>query len=192
MVFGKTNSIIKELEDRIETLDYRLQVSFNDEDDKDLLKSKLDLITWRERENTRLAHLTKKSWLKDGDQNFKFFHALLNAKNHKRVQNMSLSDGTVLTTPAEIHRYAVDYFQNFLGQSATCVLPNLNNLVSPIMTNEENMAIGRDPTIEDVKDALFTIPIESSPGPNGFGSDFFTVCWGLVKDDLLATIQDFF
>ncbi|KAF5461902.1 hypothetical protein F2P56_017962 [Juglans regia] len=172
-VFGKTDTIIKELEDRIETLDSRLQASFNDEDDKELLKSKLDLSAWRERENTRLAHLTKKSWLKDGDQNSKFFHALLNAKNQRRVQNMCLSNGTVLSTPFEVHKATVDYFQDLLGQSSTSVLPDLNDLISPIITNEENLAIGRVPTIEDVKDALFTIPIESSPEPDGFGSGFF-------------------
>ncbi|XP_040990961.1 uncharacterized protein LOC121238187 [Juglans microcarpa x Juglans regia] len=105
---------------------------------------------------------------------------------------MSLSDGIVLTTPVEIHKSAVDYFQNFLGQSATHVLPNLNDLVSPIITNKENLAIGRAPTIEDVKDALFTIPIESSLRLDTFGSDFFRDCWGLVKDDLLAATKDFF
>ncbi|KAG6702808.1 hypothetical protein I3842_07G054300 [Carya illinoinensis] len=145
-----------------------------------------------DREETRLAHMAKKSWLKDGDQNSKFFHAYLNAKYHQRVQDMHLSDGTSLHTPLDIHQAAVDYFDQFLGHNYSCVLPNLSELISPIVSNKDNLAIGRAPSLEEIKDALFTIPIDSSPGPDGFGSGFFRVCWDFVKDDVFEAIVEFF
>ncbi|KAF5447204.1 hypothetical protein F2P56_032773 [Juglans regia] len=191
-VFGKTNIIITGLEARIDNLESRLQVSFNAEDDSDLLASKLELLTWLGREDIRLAHMAKKSWLKDEDQNSKFFHAYLKAKLHKRVQEMSMSDGRVLQSPLDIHKAAVDHFQEFLGQNSSHAFSNLSDLISPIITNEDNLTIGRDPSIEEVKDALFSIPIDSSLGPDGFGSGFFRVCWDLVKDDLLSAIVEFF
>ncbi|KAG6671754.1 hypothetical protein I3842_16G020500 [Carya illinoinensis] len=136
--------------------------------------------------------MAKKSWLKDGDQNSKFYHAYLNAKNHKRVKTMCLSDGTVLESPSNIHQAAVDYFTQFLGAERNSLLPTLSDLISPVITPDENLDICKAPTLEEMKDALFSIPIESSPGPDDFGSGFFRFCWNIVKDDLLEAINDFF
>ncbi|KAF5478473.1 hypothetical protein F2P56_005031 [Juglans regia] len=191
-IFGRTDFIINQLEDRIAVLENRLQTCFNIDDDKDLLQTNLDLSIWRDREDTRLAHMVKKSWLQDGDQNSKFYHAFLNAKNHKRIKEMRLVDGSCLNTPYDIHNAAVDYFKNFLGVGGTRELPNLSDLISHVITEDENLALCRAPSLEDIKDALFSIPIDSSPGPDGFGSGFYRVCWDLVKDDLLTAISDFF
>ncbi|XP_042964739.1 uncharacterized protein LOC122298962 [Carya illinoinensis] len=89
-VFGRTDEIIKNIEQRIDQLDNSLQDSYSIEDDNDLLAANLDLLTWRGRENILLSHMAKKRWLKDGDNNSKFFHAYLNAKNQKRVTGMFL------------------------------------------------------------------------------------------------------
>ncbi|XP_042987198.1 uncharacterized protein LOC122315388 [Carya illinoinensis] len=191
-VFGKTGVIIKDLETCIDYLENCLQSSYNAEYDNDLLASKLEHLTWMGREETRLAHMAKKSWLKDGDQNSKFFHAYLNAKYHQRVQDMCLSNGTTLNTHLDIYQAAIDYFHQFLGYNSSRVLPNLSKLISPTISNEDNLAIGRAPTLEEIKDALFTIPIDSSPMPDDFGSSFFRVYWNFVKDDVFEAIVEFF
>ncbi|KAF5452775.1 hypothetical protein F2P56_027742 [Juglans regia] len=144
------------------------------------------------REETRLSHLAKKNWLRDGDQNSKFFHAYLNVKKHNRVSDMCLVDGTRINSPTNIHQAAVEYFQDFLGQHSNCELPNLNHLISPVISEEENSMLCKDPSLDDIKDALFSIPIDSSPGPDGFGSGFFRKCWDFVKEDLLEATLEFF
>ncbi|KAF5451149.1 hypothetical protein F2P56_031438, partial [Juglans regia] len=191
-VFGKTTAIIHELEQRIDRLESSLQNCFNTEDDNDLMVTKLELSTWMSREETRLSHLAKKNWLKDGDQNSKFFHAILNVKKHNRVSDMFLVDGTHINSPVKIHQAAVDYFNEFLGHHNSCDMPDLNHLISPVISNEENLMLCKDPSIEDIKDALFSIPIDSSPGPDGFGSGFFRTCWEFVKEDLLEATREFF
>lgn len=59
-IFGMTNVIISELEHRIDSLDNHLQNSFSIENDNDLLATKLELLTWRGREDTRLSYMAKK------------------------------------------------------------------------------------------------------------------------------------
>ncbi|XP_042988645.1 uncharacterized protein LOC122316177 [Carya illinoinensis] len=175
--------IINELENHIEHLDNKLQARFNEEDNQGLMESKLDLDIWLNRENTRLSHLAKKRWLKDGDNNSKFFHAYLNAKNQKWINVMNLADGTSLSTPFDIHQAAVDFFKNISGQNNTRSLPNLDDLISPVISDADNFNLCISPSLEDIKIALFSIPIDSSPGPDGFGSSFFRACWDLVHGD---------
>ncbi|XP_035544570.1 uncharacterized protein LOC108988642 [Juglans regia] len=188
----QTTTIIHELEQRIDRLESSLQNCFNTEDDNDLMVSKFELSTWMSREETRLSHLAKKNWLKDGDQNSKFFHAILNVKKHNRVSDMFLVDGTHINSPVKIHQAAVDYFKEFLGHHNSCDMSDLNHLISPVISNEENLMLCKDHSIDDIKDALFSIPIDSSSGPNGFGSGFFRTCWEFVKEDLLEATLEFF
>ncbi|XP_042956358.1 uncharacterized protein LOC122292186 [Carya illinoinensis] len=137
-VFGRTEVIINQLENRIDTLEVQLQTCFNQKDENALLRTKMDLSIWLDREDTRLAHLAKKSWLKDRDQNSKFYHAYLNAKNHTKIKEMRLVDGTSLNSPSDIHKAAVDYFNNFLGMGTHRDMPNLSELLDPVITIDEN------------------------------------------------------
>lgn len=43
-----------------------------------------------------------------------------------------------------------------------------------------------------MKDAVFSIPSESSPRPNRFGASFYTLCWDLVKVELVEAGREFF
>ncbi|XP_042973127.1 uncharacterized protein LOC122304933 [Carya illinoinensis] len=152
-VFGRTNVIISELENRIDSLENCLQDSFSVEDDNDVLAIKLDLLCWRSKEDTRLFHMTNKSWLQNGDQNSKFFHAYLNVKNYKRVSDMCLIDGTHLKTPFDVHQAVVEYFHHFLSESSSGELPNLGDLIPLMISDDENLMLCSILSLGDIKDA---------------------------------------
>jgi hypothetical protein len=44
---------------------------------------------------------------------------------------------------------------------------------------------------EEVKKAIFEMRVDSTPGPNGFGVQFFKTFWSVVKGDYMAMIHDF-
>lgn len=68
---------------------------------------------------------------------------------------MSLLDGFELCSPEDVYLGVVGYF--------------------------ENEAICRLPKEAEVREALETIPKNSSPSLDGFGSAFFLSCWNIVK-----------
>ncbi|XP_042962410.1 uncharacterized protein LOC122296672 [Carya illinoinensis] len=192
VVFGWTSGHIQELEARIERLDEQLQVRYEEDVELDLLTSKMELDTWTNSEEIQLAQCAKVSWWKHGDKNSRYFHALLNKKKQTRIMEMSLSNGTTLKTPQDILDGAVKYFMDFLGQSNRVVLPDLGDLVSNLISDEDNLRLCTLPTEEEVKQAIFSIPIESSPGPDGFGSGFYRACWNIVRVDVVEVVRDFF
>ncbi|XP_042969123.1 uncharacterized protein LOC122301816 [Carya illinoinensis] len=130
--------LLSDIEQRIDRLDNSLQNSYSIEDDNDLLAANLELLTWKGRENIRLSHMAKKRWLIDGDNNSKFFHAYLNAKNQKRITDMFLVDDTHLNNPIEIHKAVVEYFKQFLGDNSHFEFSSLRDLISPVITTDEN------------------------------------------------------
>ncbi|XP_042964741.1 uncharacterized protein LOC122298964 [Carya illinoinensis] len=44
----------------------------------------------------------------------------------------------------------------------------------------------------DIKAAVFSIPIDSSLGSDGFGSGFYKFCWEILAKDVVTAIHDFF
>jgi mannosylglycoprotein endo-beta-mannosidase len=46
-------------------------------------------------------------------------------------------------------------------------------------------------TKEELKAAVFGMPGEKAPGPDGFTACFFKTCWTFIKDDLLAAFNCF-
>ena len=48
------------------------------------------------------------------------------------------------------------------------------------------------PSAEDIKNTVFTLSKNKTPGPDGFSSEFFCSSWSVVGPDLISAVQDFF
>lgn len=48
------------------------------------------------------------------------------------------------------------------------------------------------PTLEEVRDTIFSLSGDSAPGPDGFTGKFFSSCWDIIGSDLLSAILEFF
>ncbi|KAF5468901.1 hypothetical protein F2P56_013012 [Juglans regia] len=151
---------------------------------------KLDI--WEHREETRMSQLAKKKLLKEGDQNTSFFHASVNQKRKKLLSQMVLEDGSVFETPEIIHEGETTYFQNFLSMPNMVTQGNLSSLIDADISQEENIELVWVPSCEEVAEALANIPKDSTPGPDDFGSTFYTHCWDFIKEDLVEAAEEFF
>lgn len=132
-------------------------------------------------------------WLQKGGGNTKFFHASVkNKKKSQIIDRMVLEDCIVLKSADDIHEGAVQFFKDLLLISPISMGVNDLALLTSIITMEENLFLCKPPILEEVKDALWSIPKDSSPGPDGFSASFFITAWDIVKDDLLVVATEFF
>lgn len=90
----------------------------------------------------------------------------------KKIGNIKLADGRVLASPEAIHVGAVDYFEDFLKPKPRSSLPNLSFIVEASIVEEENVIICRIPSLEEVKDSIFAIPIDNSLSPDALERGF--------------------
>ncbi|XP_042970644.1 uncharacterized protein LOC122303096 [Carya illinoinensis] len=70
--------------------------------------------------------------------------------------------------------------------------PDLSLLLGVEMSTDQNSDLCLLPSEEEVKDAVFSIPQQSSPGPDGFGSSFYISCWQIVNEEVVEAARDFF
>lgn len=143
------------------------------------------------REETRIAQKIKNTWIGHGEVNASFFAALQTRKK-SIINSMNLMDGRMLSTPEEIHNEAVVHFGDFLSHRASASMLSLSDIIQEEVRESENLNLCRSPTEQEIKDALFDIPINSSPDPDGFTSSFFQHCWDFIQTNLVEAVRDFF
>ncbi|KAG2668051.1 hypothetical protein I3760_15G142400 [Carya illinoinensis] len=181
-IFGRVDQSIKELEAKVELLEMQLQERHVAELEHEYMQTKAELERWENREEIQLSQQAKKRWITEGDRNSKFYHAVVNQRRKaSAVSRMTLPNGVVLESWEDIHNAAVIHFQNFLTGEGPTGVPDLSGLLSTVVNAEENQELVKDPTEEEVWAALKSIPKLSSPGPDGFGYEFYMHCWPIVK-----------
>lgn len=62
----------------------------------------------------------------------------------------------------------------------------------PILSAEHQDLLPRPVTNAEIYNALFSIPGDRSPGPDGFGTHFFRDTWSTIGLEITAAIKDFF
>ncbi|XP_022848848.1 uncharacterized protein LOC111371175 [Olea europaea var. sylvestris] len=62
----------------------------------------------------------------------------------------------------------------------------------PLVSLEQGNSLIREITYDEVKEALFDIGDDKSPGPDGYTSCFFKNAWGIICDEFVGAILEFF
>jgi len=129
-------------------------------------------ILWRQKSRVQ--------WLKEGERNTKFFHRSVMQRRHSnRITHLTSDTGEHLYAHEDIATTLTDYYRNLLTEPS----PNRSEAIAKItqhvpflVTQEQNAALLRPITIEEVDQALRDTPKSKAPGPDGFTSDFFHHC----------------
>jgi hypothetical protein len=84
------------------------------------------------------------------------------------------------------------HFTNIFTSTNPPIEPEMLNLFSPIITEEENALLSSIPVEEEILDALDSLGSTKAPRPDGFTTLFFKKYWDIFRDDVLQCIWLFF
>jgi hypothetical protein len=126
---------------------------------------------WRQR--------AKMHWLKEGDLNTKVFHMSANARAKvKKIEKLKHENGDDITGQQNLCDAARSYFHELFTPKGGCLDPVLS-LISPRVTEADNISLEAPITKEEVRVALFQMHPEKSPGPDGFNPTFYQKFWDM-------------
>lgn len=87
----------------------------------------------------------------------------------------------------------VGYYQNLLTepiQDRHEAIAKVTQHVPSLVTREQNLALLRPISIEEVDQVLQDTPKCKAPGPDGFTSDFFHHCWTMIRHEVWEILED--
>ncbi len=110
-----------------------------------------------------------------------------------RITSLQDGDGEVLTSQDDLLRHAQQHYQHVLGAPPADQHPVrqsiLDEVVTTSVTTEDNEALLRPVTREELAEALRLSPRGRSPGEDGLTAEFYLVTWSVLGDDLLAVMN---
>ena len=92
----------------------------------------------------------------------------------------------------DIGEYFSSKFSEVFHSSCPNVPPNLDGLIEPCISAQENNMLITMPSAEDIKRVVFEMHPLKAPGPDGMPGLFYRHYWSIVGEQLVAAVQSFF
>ena len=133
-------------------------------------------------------------WLKGGEQNTKSFHrSALDYRGTKKILCLNNEKGETLQSHQEVATLLTKHFNNRAqepGVDRTEAIEELTQAIPKIITNEKNLALIREISLDEVEEAIRSMPNDKAPRPDGFTINFYKACWSFVKTEIWEVVED--
>lgn len=145
-----------------------------------------------ERQEIYWKQRAKQFWLKEGDQNTRFYRNYASGRRRQNQLNkLKDRNGVWQEKGEDIRGIIIDYFEElFQAQPAAGGLSR-NEILNQV-TDEQNATLMLPITYEEVKAAVFSMYPEKSPGYDGLNPGFYQAYWNIVGTDVVKFCEEFF
>ncbi|XP_026445697.1 uncharacterized protein LOC113346372 [Papaver somniferum] len=139
---------------------------------------------------TLLKQKAKINWVTDSAANTSFFHTNLKIRKAKNlISELEVGDGNLLTDQKDITEELIKYFEKKFEFQEVNIEDSLLNNIPEVITSEDQEMLGIIPREEEIKNTIFSMDPDSSPGPDGVSGHFYRACWQIIKEDVVQAIQ---
>ncbi|XP_065638209.1 uncharacterized protein LOC136071161 [Quercus suber] len=101
-------------------------------------------------------------------------------RRHNNIDAIRGDDGDWITDSCLIRQHLQEKFKNLFTAEDVNFPAQMEDLISTVISEEENIALCRIPTPEEIKSTLFHMPELKAPGPDGFPVAFYKSYWPIV------------
>jgi hypothetical protein len=141
-------------------------------------------------ERSRAKQKSRLTWIREGDANTRFFHAMASSRRRNNHIALLTNGSEVATTQSDKHQLIFQHFQNHIG---SCPPRSLGiNFTELGWLPQQLHHLELPFTEQEVDKTIKSLPKQKSPGPNGYIGIFFKTCWNIIKDDIMAALQQFY
>ncbi|KAJ0667015.1 putative RNA-directed DNA polymerase [Helianthus annuus] len=176
----------------LEELESILQIRDLEEDESWALAENKRII--EEIDLAKVKNLKQRSrvrWAKEGDENSKFFHSMINCRKASNViHGLSIGNEWVakrsLVKKEVFNFFRLKYMEDSISRPRL-QCPNLKKI-----SEDEARGIESSFSTEEIKAAVFECGDDRAPGPDGFNFRFFKTFWRLFEEDFASILSDFF
>ncbi|XP_042983163.1 uncharacterized protein LOC122312584 [Carya illinoinensis] len=150
-----------------------------------------DVQRWLERQEIMWRQRSRAVWLKEGDNNTRYFHMKASQRRHKNGIFRIQYDRGQWQDGSRRDRVVLAYFQSLYTSSDLCLNVGSVDFLQPLLgkvTSALNSDLLRDFQAEEVKCALFQMDPISTPGPDGMSPIFFQKYWHVVGPSVTSAV----
>ncbi|GAA0186747.1 hypothetical protein LIER_34035 [Lithospermum erythrorhizon] len=191
-IFGNVTTKVESAEEEVRMCEVSFELSGSNEHKATLQLAKSYHLHCIAVEEEFLAQKSGIKWMKEGDRSTGFFHAVIKKKNRKKQIPGILEEGIWITDKKLIAESASNFFMKaFTGDSSEVNMEDLQNFIPSLVTQEHNDLLMAKPSMQEVKNTVFSLDKSSVAGPDGFNGFFFQEFWDLIAEDVFRAVLHF-
>ena len=133
---------------------------------------------------------SKSKWLKEGDENSKYFYRCVKARDVKNSLKALKVDGGWVDNPTGVRKVVVDYFKNQVTDDKW-KKSTLDGVHFAKLSEEENRDLIALFAIAEIELVVKESDGNKSLGPDGFNFAFFKEFWYLLKHEIRIMFDQF-
>ncbi|XP_056697781.1 uncharacterized protein [Spinacia oleracea] len=140
-----------------------------------------------------LKQKAKVDWIKAGDENTTIFHQSIKSRNvQNQVYSIHDMNGVWKDDPVAVSEASVSYYKTLLGTTHAHRKSVIQQIVhiGPVCSSDHKAFLNAPYTVDEIKEALFSIKGNKAHEPDGFGSPFYRDAWQIVGSDIIAAVLD--
>ena len=130
-------------------------------------------------------------WIKEGDNNTKFFYKMANSRRRFNHLSFLEVDGVIYEEESEMAAQVVNFYKNLYQESEEW-RPFMEGLEFDQIDGSERGWLERRFEKEEILLALNELAGDKALGPDGFSIAFFHHCWRVVERDVLVVFEEFY
>lgn len=190
--YGDIYATVKEYEEKVRIAEE--VIHDNTEENRTKLHGiNVEYVRYLKLEEAILKQKTQLQWFKEGDANSKYFHALMRGRTRRLfIHKISTEHGDWIHGDKNIAMAAYAHFKDIFPGEEKRVNDEVLNCIPRMVTADQYQMLQAMPTIDELKQVVFSMNPNSAASPDGMNEKKFQVCWDIIKLDLLVVVQSFF
>ena len=130
-------------------------------------------------------------WIKEGDNNTKFFHKVANSRRRFNHLSFLEVDGVIYEKESEMAAQVVNFYKNLYKETEGW-RPLVEGLEFDRIGDMERVWLERKFEREEILQVVSKLEGDKALGPDGFTMAFYHHCWRVVEKDVLVVFEEFF
>ena len=141
------------------------------------------------REEVMWNQRSRALWIKCGDHNTKFFHAMANQRRRvNRIEGLRGANGVWYDKPEEIEREVLDYFATIFSTANPPPFEAILESINPRITVGMNEFLLKEFSEVEVRKALQQMHPIKAPSPDGMSLISYQKYWEVVGDNVIKCV----
>ena len=138
---------------------------------------------------------SRRLWLEEGEKSSKYFFNLEKSnykkKNRYQLYRESVDGIELVTKQKEILDIQDSYYQNLFKSTRKKIGKKyLNSVTLPGLDDMDRDSLARDISKNEIRDALWSMKLNKTPGNEGLPVEFYKHFWGEIQGLVYFTIQE--
>nr|GFB28751.1 RNA-directed DNA polymerase, eukaryota, reverse transcriptase zinc-binding domain protein [Tanacetum cinerariifolium] len=142
-------------------------------------------------ENLDISQKAKVKWDIEADENYKFFHAIINQKRRYLSIHGINHEGIWLSNPQDIKDSFHSFFESKFKKVEAAKVVSRSQFYKTVQP-DQNVFLTSVITEAEIREAVWDCGSDKSPEPDGFTFAFYKKFWDMIKVDVVAFVQAFF